>query len=55
MNSKPLIIDIRGKALKTGKSKEQREMECYEEIAPILKKHGCKFTVIVEAIVKDGK
>ena len=55
MNGKPLIIDIRGKALKTDKSKEQREMECYQEIAPILKKHGCKFTVLVEAIVENGK
>ena len=55
MNGKPLIIDIAGKALKTGKSKEQRERECHEEIAPILKKHGCKFSVIVEATVEDRK
>ena len=61
MNGKPLIIDIRGKALETDKKRTQDEKDCHEEIAKILKKYRCKFVVVadpkvqVQAIVGNGK
>lgn len=61
MNSKPLIIDIQGKALETDKKRKQDEENCHKDIARALKKYRCKFVieadpkVVVRAIVEDGK